>query len=138
MSKSALTRKQNEFALAVHDGATYADAYRHAYSSDQMQPETIHAEASRLAGNHKVATRIEELRTEAEAMRLLDERHVLTELMKNIVQAREEGNLAASNRALELLGKHLGLWKEQPTVDESTAALFAWIAETTNSDPELG
>lgn len=94
-----------------------------------MQPETVHAEASRLASNHKVAARLAELRVEDEALRLLDERQVLTELMKNSVRARDEGNLAASNKALELLGKHLGLWKEQPKADESVAALFAWLSD---------
>jgi hypothetical protein len=121
--------KQNEFAIAVHNGATYADAYRLAYRADQMLPETVHAEASRLASNHKVAARIEELRLEADALRCLDERQVLTELMKNSIQAREIGNLAASNRALELLGKHLGLWKEQPKTDDSVAALFTWLTQ---------
>jgi hypothetical protein len=125
-----LTRKQNLFALAVQNGATYADAYRQSYSAEHMQPETIHAEASRLAGHHKVSARLEELRLESEALRLLDERQVLAELMKNSVQAREDGNLAASNRALELLGKHLGLWKDQQKADETAGALFAWLSES--------
>jgi hypothetical protein len=43
-------------------------------------------------------------------------------------------NLAASNRALELLGRHLGLWKEQPKTDESIATLFAWLSESSECD----
>ena len=138
MRISRLTMKQSEFAEAVHGGATYSDAYRHAYNAAEMESETIHVAASRLAHNDKVRLRLEELRSEADALRMLDERHVLTELMKNSVQAREEGNLAASNRALELLGRHLGLWKEQPKADEASAELFTWIAGTTGSISEPG
>ena len=33
----------------------------------------------------------------------------------------EDSNLAASNRALELLGKHLGLWGERPKAGSVTS-----------------
>jgi len=124
-----LTTKQNDFAFAVHDGATYADAYRQAYCAEHMRPETIHVAASRLAHNDKVRLRLDELRDEADTLRVLDERQVLTELMKNSAQAQAEGNIAASNRALELLGKHLGLWNEQPKADESVTPLFVWLSD---------
>jgi len=132
-----LTGQQEIFALKVHAGLNYSDAYRKAYDVDRMRPETIHAEASRLASNHKVAHRLDEMRSEADALRLLDERQVLVELMSNSVQAREEGNLAASNKALELLGRYLGLWNDQPKTNKSVVKLFAWLTEPSESGSGL-
>ena len=51
VSRKWLTNKQSEFVGSVHGGATYADAYRRAYSAERMLPETIHTEASRVASN---------------------------------------------------------------------------------------
>ena len=59
--------------------------------------------------------------------RLSDE-FVLSEVIKNHYRALENDELGHSNKALELLGRNLNLWKEQPKVDDQVAGLFAWLS----------
>jgi phage terminase small subunit len=56
-----LTHNREAFCKAyiVHDNQS--DAYRDAFSTENMKPETIHAEASRLMRVPEVAARIKEL-----------------------------------------------------------------------------
>ena len=49
--KQHLTKKQDLFANAVADGHNLSDAYRHAYDAENMKPNVIHVEASRLAAH---------------------------------------------------------------------------------------
>lgn len=53
MSDRQLTAKQEKFILAVVEGMTQADAYRHAYNASNMTDKTIIEKASKLAKKHK-------------------------------------------------------------------------------------
>jgi phage terminase small subunit len=64
MSKP-LTIKQEAFCQAYLRLGDKSAAYREAYSCLKMKPETIHAMASKLSSDHKVAIRIEQLQKEA-------------------------------------------------------------------------
>ena len=57
-----LTAKQELFCEEVVSGNTQADAYRTAYSAQDMLDKTIWVKASELMANGKVTGRIEELR----------------------------------------------------------------------------
>lgn len=57
-----LTAKQEEFAKAIAEGMTQADAYRSAYSTKRMTDKTIWENASRLMADSKVLARVKELR----------------------------------------------------------------------------
>ena len=46
-----LTQKQELFARAVADKIRLSDAYRYAYDAENMKPNVIHVEASRLAAH---------------------------------------------------------------------------------------
>ena len=117
-----LTAKQMKFVEEVSEGGSQSNAYRKAYDTSQMAPKTIWEEASRLRRHPKVAARIEELEAEKEARRRMQalsrEDRVLQELEKIAF-----GDAPASGRlkALELLGKHVGLFKpkEVPVVERS-------------------
>ena len=117
-----LTVKQMKFVKEVSEGGSQSNAYRKAYDTSQMAPKTIWEEASRLRRHPKVAARIEELEAEKEARRRMQalsrEDRVLQELEKIAF-----GDAPASGRlkALELLGKHVGLFKpkEVPVVERS-------------------
>ena len=117
-----LTAKQTKFVEEVSEGGSQSNAYRKAYDTSQMAPKTIWEEASRLRRHPKVAARIEELEAEKEARRRMQalsrEDRVLQELEKIAF-----GDAPASGRlkALELLGKHVGLFKpkEVPVVERS-------------------
>jgi phage terminase small subunit len=61
-SNRSLTAQQEAFALGVASGKTQADAYRASYKAGRMTPKQIHEEASKLAGNPKVAQRVAELK----------------------------------------------------------------------------
>ncbi len=109
-----LTRKQENFACAIADGADRSSAYRSAYDADQMTPPAVWTEASRLGRNPKVALRVDELRAEAEEVRqtLLvgREEAILAQLEKEALGAKSD---SARIRAIELLGKHLGLFTDR-------------------------
>ena len=117
-----ITAKQNEFAQHVSDGLSQTKAYRSAYSSDNMAPKTIWEESSRLRRHPKVAARIIELEAEkAHRQRiqaLSREERILKELE---AVAFGEGPVSAKLKAIELLGKNLGLFKpkEVPEMERS-------------------
>ena len=117
-----LTAKQMKFVEEIGKGGSQSNAYRKAYDTSQMTPKTIWEEASRLRSHPKAAARIIELEAEKEARRRMQalsrEDRVLQELEKIAF-----GDAPASGRlkALELLGKHVGLFKpkEVPVVERS-------------------
>jgi phage terminase small subunit len=60
-----LTLKQERFAQAyVENGGNASDAYRTAYDSADMQPETIHVKACELVKHGKVSVRLDQLRAD--------------------------------------------------------------------------
>ena len=117
-----LTAKQMKFVEEVSEGGSQSNSYRKAYDTSQMAPKTIWEEASRLRRHPKVAARIEELEAEKEARRRMQalsrEDRVLQELEKI---AFGDGPASGRLKALELLGKHVGLFKpnEVPVVERS-------------------
>lgn len=60
------TPKQEAFARAVASGKSLADAYRSAYSTAKMKPETIRKAAHELAQHSNVSPLIEKYREEIE------------------------------------------------------------------------
>ena len=117
-----LTAKQMKFVEEVSEGGSQSNAYRKAYDTSQMVPKTIWEEASRLRRHPKVAARIMELEAEKEARRRMQalsrEDRVLQELEKI---AFGDGPASGRLKALELLGKHVGLFKPKavPVVERS-------------------
>ena len=57
-----LTAKQEQFVKNIIDGMSQADAYRNAYSTENMSDKTVHEKASRLMADGKVRARLKELR----------------------------------------------------------------------------
>ncbi len=115
--RAGLTIKQELFASSVADGQPSSDAYRLAYDADRMGPPSIWSEASRLASNPKVAARIEQLRAEKDQLRrmlVLDhEEAILAQLQHEALTAKTD---SARIRALELLGRHAGMFAERVEV----------------------
>ena len=117
-----LTAKQTKFINEVSEGSSQSNAYRKAYDTSQMAPKTVWEESSRLRRHPKVAARIIELEAEkAHRQRiqaLSREERILKELE---AVAFGEGPVSAKLKAIELLGKNLGLFKpkEVPKVERS-------------------
>ena len=117
-----LTLKQNKYSEKLAAGFNQTAAYRTAYNTQNMSQKTIWEEASRLRRHPKVTARIVELEAEKEARRRMQalsrEDRVLQELEKI---AFGDGPASGRLKALELLGKHVGLFKpkEVPVVERS-------------------
>jgi phage terminase small subunit len=103
-----LSRPKHElFAQAMAGGKTADEAYVLAgYKSDR-------GNASRLTANDSIQTRVRELQERASANVVLSREWVLEQLVDNATKAKERGDGSVANRALELLGKHLRMFKDQ-------------------------
>lgn len=134
---NTLTTKQKIFIERVMAGDTQVDAYRAAYDCSAMANPTIYRHSSMLMLNEKVRTEIEKLRSEQDQQRSvvakLNREWVLERLMKNArlslgeepakVKRLVRGEVvevethvidqSAANRALELLGKELRMFRDQ-------------------------
>lgn len=115
-----LTGKQEAFAQAVAKGAVLSDAYREAYDAERMKDKTIWEEACKLAQNPKVSARVKTLQAEMEEDRRTIERRreefVLKQLQQEALQADTDG---ARVRALELLGKTVGLFSDRVEIEQA-------------------
>ena len=58
----ALTSKQEKYAQARADGLGKTEAYKAAFNTEKMKPETINNSAYKLEQNGDIAARIEQLR----------------------------------------------------------------------------
>ena len=118
-----LTAKQTKFINAVSEGSSQSSAYRKAYDTSRMAPKTVWEESSRLRKHPKVSARIVELEAEKEARQrvqaLSREDRILNEL-EDI--AFGSTNAMARLRALELLGKTVGLFKPKEVPEQTRTA----------------
>lgn len=82
-----LTEKQDRFCRFYLDtDGNASEAYRMAYDTSNMKPETVWSNASRLLDNSKVIARISEIRAErAEASRI--ERDKVESVLMDIITA---------------------------------------------------
>ena len=118
-----LTAKQTKFINEVSEGSSQSSAYRKAYDTSRMTPKTVWEESSRLRKHPKVSARIVELEAEKEARQrvqaLSREARILNEL-EDI--AFGSTNAMARLRALELLGKTVGLFKPKEVREQTRTA----------------
>jgi len=116
-----LTAKQESFAQQVAAGSILSDAYRASYAAENMKDKTIWEEACKLAQHPKVAQRIKAIQADIEA----DQRtraarrseFVLKQLQDEAMGAETDG---ARVRALELLGKTVGLFTDKVEIEQDT------------------
>jgi hypothetical protein len=94
-----LTAKQEAFAQGIADGLGQADAYRSAYDAENMKDDSIYPIASKLMNNHKVATRVAELKSQVVEKQLWSREMSV----KALVQAYKEGNGAVKVSAVKEL-----------------------------------
>jgi len=122
VNSEGLTAKQEAFCLAILDGKGFSDAYRQAYDTQNMAPASIHREAFALATNPKIASRLER----AEREKLAEQRMQRLSRADRVVQKLEEialrdgGTDGTQVRALELLGKTLGLFIDRVETEDKT------------------
>lgn len=121
-----LTGKQEAFAKLVAGGSMLSDAYRECYSADSMKDSTVWSEACRLAQNPKVSARIKDIQADMEADRRTIERRREEWVLKRLSEEADQADNASSRiRALELVGKTVGMFTdriEQAETSERSAS----------------
>ena len=122
INKHGLTDKQEIFALAVFEGNNFSDAYREAYDTQNMNTASIHREAHALTVNPKVSARIDGLFADKEKeqrmLRLSRSEKVISKLEQ--VALRDGDADGTQIRALELLGKTMGLFIDKVETEDKT------------------
>lgn len=131
-----LTSQQMEFVRHLLDGKTATDAYRAAYSTENMLANTIWSAASKLRSDYKVsawlgAARMANLGTAKMSL----EGH-LTELERLKEIAVNTGNVGAAVQAEQLRGKASGYYVEQIRDVTETDPLKT-LEELSRLSPEL-
>ena len=118
-----MTPKQKKFTEVFVNGTSQSQAYRTAYYTQNMSQKTVWEEYSRLRKHSKVAARIMELKAEKEArprmQALSREDRVLQELEKI---AFGDGPVTGKLKAIELLGKHIGLFTPKEVSEKTRTA----------------
>ena len=118
--------KLEAFAKLVAGGAVLSDAYRECYSADTMKDSTVWSEACRLAQNPKVSARIKDIQADMEADRRTIERRREEWVLKRLSEEADQADNASSRiRALELVGKTVGMFTdriEQAETSERSAS----------------
>ena len=119
---TGLTEKMEAFRQAVMAGASFATAYRQAYSADDMVPNSIWNAASRLAADPKVRGRLEQLAEQKEAERRMLALSRADWVIERITQQVMDPATppAVKTRALELLGKTIGLFTDRVETKDVT------------------
>jgi phage terminase small subunit len=117
-----LTFQQEKFAQGVVKGLSQSDAYRAAYKTGNMKPDSIHQLASKLMTNAKVASRLAELR-EPIAQRVDMSVHAHVSRLARIRDAAlEAGDHGPATRAEIAIGQVAGHYVQKV---ELTNNLFA-------------
>ena len=116
-----LTAKQELFCEEVVSGKTQAEAYRIAYSAQDMKDKTIWSKASELMTNGKVTGRIEELRLPVIKEAQLTLKSHLDNLLEIREHAVEDRNWSAAVSAETARGKAAGLHTGKAIMSIETA-----------------
>lgn len=108
------TPKQQAFAAEfLANGRNASAAYRSVYSAGRMSDDAVRKEASRLLKNPHVAPTVRAaVEKAAEAVEVTAE-WVLQKLKTEAEDKGEGASQSARIRALELLGKHIGMFAEK-------------------------
>lgn len=99
-----LTIKQEAFCQAYIETGNASEAYRSSYAAENMKPDAIHVQASKLLDNPKIALRVAELRGE------IKERHSVTvdSLLAELEEARQAALTAETPQSSSAVAATLG------------------------------
>ena len=104
-----LSAKRQSFCRYIAiDSLNPTEAYRKAYNVTSERKSTATEAASRLMKDSKVNTMIQTLQSDIRDKVVWDKARIVSELGINVDLGRETKQLAASNQALNLIGKAVG------------------------------
>lgn len=115
----SLTPKRESFAQAVASGMSQADAYRSAFDTSRMKPETVQQKASRLMADGKVRARVDEIRAPVVQKAQITLESHLERLKQLSEKAEQDGQFSAAISAEVSRGKASGLYTEK--IDHSSS-----------------
>ena len=119
---TGLTDKQEAFAMAIFEGNNFSDAYRLAYDASGMSNASVNVEACKLVKNPNVTltlNRLEEDRALNNRMQRLSRSDRVIQKLEDIALRDGEAD-GTQVRALELLGKSMGMWIERVETEDKT------------------
>jgi len=97
--------------------------------------ELIEEKVARETGYSPIAQiGLNEERSRIEAGEAIDPNWVISQLIENVKLARETGQIAAANKALEMLGREVGLFQEKNAKEKATAKEAKEIAVKKGND----
>lgn len=116
-----MTSSMMEFAKGLIEGKTQLEAYRQAYPNGQASERTLKTAAWKLAQDPRIQKMLQEhwgqtveaLTDDAIAVK----RYVIKSLLELSKEAKQEGSKL---KALELMGKTVGLFKQAPQEDDDS------------------
>ena len=112
----SLTNKQQLFVKHYMVNMNATDAYRKAYGDDKSD-NTCAASGAKLLRNAKIAEAVAKVFNNTVKKLKLDEDFVLDRLVRVYDVAMESKNYSSALKALELIGKHLGMFKDKVEVN---------------------
>lgn len=161
-SGRGLTPKQEKFCQLYIELGNASEAYRQAYNAKNMTTGAINTNAKKLLKDTPIALRIEELQQAHQQRHNLTIDNIIADLQEyrdicmgrkpltitTVVKNAQEGTAQSvntecfvfeptgANKALELLGKHLGMFKDRVDVTSGGNALPAVINISFSDEPE--
>lgn len=114
----AITSKQEAFCQAVVSGMSQADAYRSAYNTANMKPETVHVKACELIRTGKVTARTKELQSTLESKQMWTREMAVAKLLENVKLCERLDKPEPLNNAVKILNSMHGY--DAPTKFELT------------------
>jgi uncharacterized membrane protein YccC len=148
-----VNKKHEQFAIGLADGKPAKTAYAEAFGCTSS---TASANASRLLAHevHGLAIKVRvgelrQLRQKQEDLAVekaiekvaISRAWVLQELRENAERAKKRGQGAVVNRALELIGREIGMFSDQPEkkigLDDLSLETLEALAAELESDPEV-
>ena len=119
---NGLTEKQETFCMAVFEGSGFSDAYRQAYDAANMKPATINRQAHELMINPKITARMDELHRQREQEQRMSALSRSEKVIKKLEEIGLQGDSGGTSqiRALELLGKTIGMFTDRIETEDKT------------------
>jgi hypothetical protein len=111
-ARKYVTQMEEALCAKYIELGSQVDAYRAVYDVESRTRDQCHALASKAFGRPLVAARIAELRDQVAAEAIVSRAWVVARLVElhATAMATETLNLAAANKALELMGIELGMF----------------------------
>ena len=116
IKKVRLTIKQENFARKYIECSCASEAYRFAYNTKRMKPETIWSRACEVLKNSKVAARVDQLQEQAQQRHEITFDNMIQMFIEDREQAKQLNQTSAAISADNAIAKMLGFMTEKSEV----------------------